>query len=91
MLSDITSIPAMFFARASSAGAEPRCRFVHDNSIVVSWDGGVSPCYALSRSPVSISLSTVSLSPGICSVSRCAATTGIQALMRSWPIGVPRR
>ncbi|MCJ7529633.1 MAG: tungsten cofactor oxidoreductase radical SAM maturase [Anaerolineales bacterium] len=30
-------------------GAERRCRFVHDRSIVVGWDGGVSPCYALSH------------------------------------------
>src|SRR5574338_1494644 len=31
-------------------GAEQHCRFVHDYSIVVGWDGGVSPCYALSHS-----------------------------------------
>lgn len=30
-------------------GAERRCRFVNDRSIVVGWDGGVSPCYALSH------------------------------------------
>lgn len=30
-------------------GAEQRCRFVQDHSIVVGWDGGVSPCYALSH------------------------------------------
>lgn len=30
-------------------GAERRCRFVNDRSIVVSWDGGVTPCYALSH------------------------------------------
>ncbi len=30
-------------------GAERRCRFVQDRSIVVGWDGGVSPCYALSH------------------------------------------
>jgi tungsten cofactor oxidoreducase radical SAM maturase len=30
-------------------GAERRCRFVQDHSIVVGWDGGVSPCYALSH------------------------------------------
>jgi Fe-coproporphyrin III synthase len=30
-------------------GAERRCRFVKDKSIVVGWDGGVSPCYALSH------------------------------------------
>ncbi|PKO14918.1 MAG: tungsten cofactor oxidoreductase radical SAM maturase [Chloroflexi bacterium HGW-Chloroflexi-10] len=31
-------------------GAERRCRFVQDRSIVVGWDGGISPCYALSHS-----------------------------------------
>jgi tungsten cofactor oxidoreducase radical SAM maturase len=31
-------------------GAERRCRFVHDQAMVVGWDGGISPCYALSRS-----------------------------------------
>lgn len=30
-------------------GAERRCRFVHDRTVVVGWDGGVSPCYALSH------------------------------------------
>jgi tungsten cofactor oxidoreducase radical SAM maturase len=30
-------------------GAERRCRFVKDQSVVVGWDGGVSPCYALSH------------------------------------------
>jgi tungsten cofactor oxidoreducase radical SAM maturase len=30
-------------------GAERRCRFVHDHAAVVGWDGGVSPCYALSH------------------------------------------
>ena len=30
-------------------GAERRCRFVQDKSIVVGWDGKVSPCYALSH------------------------------------------
>lgn len=30
-------------------GAERRCRFVQDRSIVVGWDGEVSPCYALSH------------------------------------------
>ncbi|MCL4488025.1 MAG: tungsten cofactor oxidoreductase radical SAM maturase [Chloroflexi bacterium] len=30
-------------------GAERRCRFVQDRSIVVGWDGGVAPCYALSH------------------------------------------
>lgn len=31
-------------------GAERRCRFVQDRSMVVGWDGAVSPCYALSHS-----------------------------------------
>lgn len=30
-------------------GAERRCRFVNDRAIVIGWDGGVSPCYALSH------------------------------------------
>jgi len=30
--------------------AERRCRFVSDNSVVIAWDGGISPCYALSHS-----------------------------------------
>jgi tungsten cofactor oxidoreducase radical SAM maturase len=30
-------------------GAEQRCRFVQDRSAVIGWDGGVSPCYALSH------------------------------------------
>lgn len=30
-------------------GAERRCRFVADKAAVVGWDGGVSPCYALSH------------------------------------------
>jgi tungsten cofactor oxidoreducase radical SAM maturase len=30
-------------------GAERHCRFVQDHAIVVGWDGGVSPCYALSH------------------------------------------
>jgi Fe-coproporphyrin III synthase len=30
-------------------GAERRCRFVQNHAIVVGWDGGVSPCYALSH------------------------------------------
>jgi Fe-coproporphyrin III synthase len=30
-------------------GAERRCRFVKDKSIAIGWDGGVSPCYALSH------------------------------------------
>lgn len=31
-------------------GAERRCRFVGSNALVVGWDGGVSPCYALAHS-----------------------------------------
>lgn len=31
-------------------GAERRCRFVGSKALVVGWDGGVSPCYALSHS-----------------------------------------
>jgi len=31
-------------------GAERRCRFVTNNALVVGWDGGVSPCYALAHS-----------------------------------------
>jgi tungsten cofactor oxidoreducase radical SAM maturase len=30
-------------------GAERRCRFVQNHAMVVGWDGGVSPCYALSH------------------------------------------
>ena len=30
-------------------GAERRCRFVGDHAVVVGWDGGVTPCYALSH------------------------------------------
>ena len=30
-------------------GAERRCRFVQDKAIVIGWDGGVAPCYALSH------------------------------------------
>ncbi len=30
-------------------GADRRCRFVQDQAVVVGWDGGVSPCYALSH------------------------------------------
>lgn len=30
-------------------GAERRCRFVKDRAMVVSWDGRVTPCYALSH------------------------------------------
>jgi tungsten cofactor oxidoreducase radical SAM maturase len=37
-------LPRMFW------GAERRCKFVQDKSIVVGWDGSVSPCYAFSHS-----------------------------------------
>ena len=30
-------------------GAERRCRFVQDRSMVVGWDGAITPCYALSH------------------------------------------
>lgn len=30
-------------------GAERRCRFVNDKAMVIGWDGGISPCYALSH------------------------------------------
>jgi Fe-coproporphyrin III synthase len=30
-------------------GAGRHCRFVQDHSIVVGWDGGISPCYALAH------------------------------------------
>jgi tungsten cofactor oxidoreducase radical SAM maturase len=30
-------------------GAERRCRFVQDRSMVLGWEGSVSPCYALSH------------------------------------------
>jgi tungsten cofactor oxidoreducase radical SAM maturase len=30
-------------------GADRRCRFVQDHSIVVGWDGCISPCYALTH------------------------------------------
>lgn len=29
--------------------AEQHCRFVHDRAAVIGWDGGVTPCYALSH------------------------------------------
>lgn len=32
-----------------SWGAERRCRFITNKALVVGWDGGVSPCYALSH------------------------------------------
>lgn len=31
-------------------GAWQRCRFVEDRAMVIAWDGGVSPCYALLHS-----------------------------------------
>ncbi len=31
-------------------GATRHCRFVADEALVIGWDGGVSPCYALSHS-----------------------------------------
>ncbi len=31
-------------------GAWRRCRFVEDRALVIGWDGGVSPCYALMHS-----------------------------------------
>lgn len=40
----VIETPRMFW------GAERRCRFVQDKSMVVSWDGNVSPCYAYSHS-----------------------------------------
>ncbi|MGB9640615.1 MAG: tungsten cofactor oxidoreductase radical SAM maturase [Anaerolineales bacterium] len=39
----IEELPRMYW------GAERRCRFINDHAIVVGWDGGVSPCYALSH------------------------------------------
>lgn len=30
-------------------GAERKCKFVQDHAMVVGWDGGVAPCYALSH------------------------------------------
>ncbi|HXG23024.1 MAG TPA: tungsten cofactor oxidoreductase radical SAM maturase [Chthonomonadales bacterium] len=30
-------------------GAERKCRFIQDHAMVVGWDGGVAPCYALSH------------------------------------------
>lgn len=40
----VTELPRMHW------GGEPHCRFVNDYAVVVGWDGGVSPCYALSHS-----------------------------------------
>ncbi|MBI5966436.1 MAG: tungsten cofactor oxidoreductase radical SAM maturase [Deltaproteobacteria bacterium] len=39
----ILELPRMYW------GAERRCRFVQDRAIVVGWDGGISPCYALAH------------------------------------------
>jgi len=36
-------LPRMYWS------AERRCKFVQDRSAVIGWDGGVSPCYALSH------------------------------------------
>ena len=44
MLWGIVELPRM------SWGAERRCRFIGSDALVVGWDGGVSPCYALSHS-----------------------------------------
>lgn len=38
------SYPRMYW------GADRRCRFMDDRSLVIGWDGGVSPCYALMHS-----------------------------------------
>lgn len=43
LLWGITKLPRMKW------GAERRCRFVEENSLVIGWDGGVSPCYALAH------------------------------------------
>ena len=43
LLWGITKLPRMKW------GAERRCRFVDEESLVVGWDGGVSPCYALAH------------------------------------------
>lgn len=39
----LIELPRMFW------GAERRCKFVQDKSIVVGWDGNISPCYAFSH------------------------------------------
>jgi len=39
----ILELPRMYW------GAERRCRFVQDRALVVGWDGGISPCYALAH------------------------------------------
>ena len=38
-----TDLPRMHW------GAGRRCRFVQDQATVIGWDGGISPCYALSH------------------------------------------
>jgi MoaA/NifB/PqqE/SkfB family radical SAM enzyme len=38
-----TDLPRMHW------GARRRCRFVQDHAMVIGWDGGISPCYALSH------------------------------------------
>ena len=30
-------------------GADRRCRFIQDHAVVIGWDGGIAPCYALSH------------------------------------------
>jgi tungsten cofactor oxidoreducase radical SAM maturase len=37
-------------APRSNWGAYRRCRFINDKRLVIGWDGGVSPCYALLHS-----------------------------------------
>ncbi len=44
MLWGIAKLPRMKW------GAWRRCRFVEDRAMVIGWDGGVSPCYALMHS-----------------------------------------
>ncbi len=39
----ILDFPRMYW------GAERRCRFIKDRALVVGWDGGISPCYALAH------------------------------------------
>lgn len=44
LLWGVASLPRMAW------GAARRCRFVEEHALVVGWDGGVSPCYALMHS-----------------------------------------
>ena len=44
LLCGVASLPRMAW------GAARRCRFVEEHALVVGWDGGVSPCYALLHS-----------------------------------------